>query len=331
MYALSQSKESSLFTFLTLLSTACAQISFSLLPDTYPAPQTIPHIIERFVERTDWQSSQPATVIRSCPRVGDWGLTYDDGPSHFSPQLLDHLKATGIKATFFVIGGNVRNNPNILKRMYDEGHEIGLHTWSHLHIKNTENTPEQLVMEIGWNIKSIKDIIGVTPRLFRPPYGELTEDALKVIGAFDLTVVMWDTNRDTQDWRTTKNPESTLLEVKQRWIPGLRTRGMISLEHEITQNQINLAINILDAAKHAHVKPGPVGTCIGLTNDNWYQEGRTKEIGSVGRGSAEVDELMVNEEVHSVTSTPTQSNGYIHSMSVVVMLSCIAVLFVNKN
>ncbi|CAG8852257.1 1914_t:CDS:2, partial [Racocetra persica] len=64
--------------------------------------------------------SKPETDITYCPKLKDWGLTYDDGPSANTPAILDHLKQNNQKATFFVIGSRVFQNPEILKRTVDE-------------------------------------------------------------------------------------------------------------------------------------------------------------------------------------------------------------------
>lgn len=74
-------------------------------------------------------------------------LTFDDGPDEdFTPQILDILKKNNAKATFFVVGQKVGWNPEIVKRAFDEGHEIGNHTFTHINVCN--NSPEKLNSEI---------------------------------------------------------------------------------------------------------------------------------------------------------------------------------------
>lgn len=126
-------------------------------------------------------------MITKCPDVNAWGLTYDDGPSAYTPTLLDWLKTNNLKATFFIVGSRVTQQAAVLKRAFAEGHQIALHTWSHLNI--SANTPEQLIMELLWNIKIINDTIGVVPRYFRPPFGEMNNNGLKVLGALNLIPV----------------------------------------------------------------------------------------------------------------------------------------------
>jgi chitin deacetylase len=74
--------------------------------------------------RCRWESD-----VAVCPTKGDWGLTFDDGPVEATPQLLDYLATDGTKATFFVTGTQVLQFPDIVRRIANEGHEIGIHTW----------------------------------------------------------------------------------------------------------------------------------------------------------------------------------------------------------
>ena len=83
-------------------------------------------------------------------------LTFDDGPDEdFTPQILDILKKYNAKATFFVVGQKVGWNPEIVKRAYKEGHEIGNHTFTHINI--CKSTNEQIINEINKTQKIIKD------------------------------------------------------------------------------------------------------------------------------------------------------------------------------
>ena len=73
----------------------------------------------------------PEPIYTQCTDSNSWGLSYDDGPSPNSLVVLDALKAQNITATFFVIGYHCTLFPDILKRMHDDGHQIGIHSWSH--------------------------------------------------------------------------------------------------------------------------------------------------------------------------------------------------------
>lgn len=125
-------------------------------------------------------------------------LTFDDGPDEdFSPQILDILKKYNVKATFFMVGQKVCGNPEIAKRAFDEGHDIGNHTYSHINI--CKSTDEQINNEINKTQKIIKEVTGKEPILFRPPYRAINENLFNIIKSKDMKVVLW-SDLDTKDW-----------------------------------------------------------------------------------------------------------------------------------
>ena len=111
------------------------------------------------------------TDVTTCPTKDTWGLTYDDGPSPYSPNLLAYLQQVDLLATFFVVGSRCISYPDILQNEYMNGHQIGVHTWSHTAL--TTQTNEQIIAELGWTKKIIFDVLGVTPTTMRPPYGDI--------------------------------------------------------------------------------------------------------------------------------------------------------------
>lgn len=98
-------------------------------------------------------------------------LTFDDGPdSKYTPQILDILKKYDVPGTFFLIGANANLNPDLVRRIYQEGNEIGNHTYSHPNI--TRITTQQFNFELDSNQRIIEGILGRKTLLFRPPYAE---------------------------------------------------------------------------------------------------------------------------------------------------------------
>src|SRR6267154_3628559 len=101
-------------------------------------------------------------------------MTFDDGPSAtLTPKLLDLLAAHHIKATFFVIGENVAEPPEIVARAAREGHEIGNHSWSHPNF--AKMSQENVRSQLQRTDDAIKDAIGKRPTLLRQQYGSITE------------------------------------------------------------------------------------------------------------------------------------------------------------
>jgi peptidoglycan/xylan/chitin deacetylase (PgdA/CDA1 family) len=130
-------------------------------------------------------------------------LTFDDGPSEpYTSQILDILKKFGAKATFFVCGKSVEKFPEIAKRIVEEGHTIGNHTYSHLRIHTLSHsrilTPF-LVKEIEKTTGVIQKVTGVRTKFFRPPWGFVTPWLKKYLEENNYKVILWDIQ--TYDWK----------------------------------------------------------------------------------------------------------------------------------
>ncbi|EIE86180.1 hypothetical protein RO3G_10891 [Rhizopus delemar RA 99-880] len=172
-----------------------------------------------------------------------------------------------------MIGANVVQHPEIVKRAYDEGHEIAIHTWSHPYL--TTLTNEQVVAELKWTELAIKEIIGVSPRLFRPPYGDIDNRVRDIGTALGFTSVIWD--HDTNDWMLAENAAGFKSEFIDgnftEWVKEANTSstGGLSLEHDITQVTINAAIKNLPALQKAY-EVVTVGQCSGVSS---YKESNT--------------------------------------------------------
>jgi peptidoglycan/xylan/chitin deacetylase (PgdA/CDA1 family) len=124
-------------------------------------------------------------------------LTFDDGPSLvWTPQILNELKRSGIKATFFMLGKHVEEYPDIARRVVGEGHEVGIHSYDH---KNyIFYTKYDVKNELEYTRKIIKDITGKETNLFRPPKSWLSKREKKKIKEFGFEVVLWSLN--SKDW-----------------------------------------------------------------------------------------------------------------------------------
>ena len=126
-------------------------------------------------------------------------LTFDDGPSPiWTPQILDQLKQAGVKATFFMLGEHVERYPGLAKRVAEEGHEIGNHTYDH-HVL-IYYKPQELEDEINRAEKIIKNITGKTTVYFRPPKAWLTPDEKEKIKEMGYKIILWSLN--SKDWVT---------------------------------------------------------------------------------------------------------------------------------
>lgn len=130
-------------------------------------------------------------------------LTFDDGPwPQTTVQVLDILKENNIKATFFVIGQNVKHYPDLIKRIVAEGHTIGNHTWHHwYHFMN----PQVAAYEINNTTELIYEITGVKTNLFRPPGGMMHNGLVSYARNNKYAVIMW--SSDSIDYSLPGTPK----------------------------------------------------------------------------------------------------------------------------
>lgn len=144
-------------------------------------------------------------------------LTFDDGPYAINtPYVLDILKEENVKATFFLLGENFKGNEDLIRHIVVEGHEIGLHTYTHPNFYKLNY--EEIKKEIVDNIRGIESIIGYAPNFIRPPYGIITDDFLCICEKLDLTVICWSV--DTLDWKVGQNSSDMVKTVCQELRPG---------------------------------------------------------------------------------------------------------------
>lgn len=176
------------------------------------------------------------TAVRtSSPVVA---LTFDDGPHpRNTPRLLDMLRERRLKATFYVIGNRVKTWPRIARRIAEEGHEIGNHSWSHPDLSRFSGAA--VLKEIDATTMAIWNATGRPPVTFRPPYGSFTRRQRGWLNAQrNLPTVLWSV--DPADWR---RPGSSV--VAQR-ILSRSHKGAIILSHDIHRGTIDAMPSVLD-------------------------------------------------------------------------------------
>ena len=165
-------------------------------------------------------------------------MTFDDGPHpKNTPRLLDMLRKRNIKATFYVIGRNVRMYPNIVRRIVAEGHEIGSHTYTHR--KLTSLSDAAVRSELSKTRDAIVAACGVKPRTMRPPYGALRRNQRAWINKeFGYPTILWDV--DPEDW---KRPGVSV--VTSRILKGAKN-GSIILSHDLHKPTVDAMPATLD-------------------------------------------------------------------------------------
>ncbi|NLY76103.1 MAG: polysaccharide deacetylase family protein [Firmicutes bacterium] len=126
-------------------------------------------------------------------------ITFDDGPSAtFTEPILELLKEYNARATFFVIGKRVELFPEIVRRQYREGHEIGNHTYEHREVNRLSE--QELMAELRRAHQAIKRVIKDDVRVFRPTSGYYDEKIVKAAKELNYSVIIWTWGQDTRDW-----------------------------------------------------------------------------------------------------------------------------------
>jgi peptidoglycan-N-acetylglucosamine deacetylase len=141
---------------------------------------SVPTLIQTFYPNRIWKKNEVGETVY---------LTFDDGPVlGVTDFVLNELEKRGMKATFFMVGANVKKNPSIAKEILLTGNGIGNHTFHH--INGWKTKVEDYLSDFRACDQIIEETLNITPRLFRPPYGKMTQLQAKVIRE-SHELIMW--------------------------------------------------------------------------------------------------------------------------------------------
>lgn len=146
------------------------------------------------IKETDKPAGKASRVID--PQKPMVALTFDDGPHpKYTAQIIDELNKYNSSATFFVLGSRVEKYPDTLKKIIENGNQIGNHTYDHIELTKLDSV--KISDEINRTTKAIYDIVGSGPEVVRPSYGSING---KVITNTGMPLILWSV--DTRDWKT---------------------------------------------------------------------------------------------------------------------------------
>ena len=220
-------------------------------------------------------------LIEKCQVDGTFALTYDDGPSAITPQLLDVLAEAEAKATFFISGTRWDRVAidqdaewiDMIKRIDREGHQLASHTWSHPDLDNsTSSTRREEMIRMQ---SAMQDILGKHPTYMRAPYVHcVTEACLADMKDLGYRVVVWET--DSEDWKDPKN----LTAMKKAFDTAFDTTqetSMLFIQHDhIPVSAIDLTKYVLGRLPERGWRPVTVAECLG-DSDGAYATTSTVE------------------------------------------------------
>lgn len=158
------------------------------------------------------------TLCRSQTDEKVLALTFDDGPDEeMTPKVLDVLATYGIKAAFFLVGCRVEANPKLVRRMVDEGHTVGNHTYSHSGFSPLKSC-SAVEREISRCGEAIETAVGKRPRLFRPPFGVTNPPIARAVRRLKLQSIGWSVR--SLDTITSRNRRKICNFVLKNLHPG---------------------------------------------------------------------------------------------------------------
>ena len=164
-------------------------------------------------------------------------FTFDDGPIKETTEvLLDGLRLRNVKATFFVLGAQCEEFPDILKKIAEDGHQIGGHGYNHKNLPLLKQ--KEIEEQINKTNEIIESIIGERPKIFRPAYGNYNR---KVIKYSEMPIILW--SIDTEDWRV-RNAQR----IYDRYIDKIKD-GDIVLFHDKFPSSVEAALMMIDELK----------------------------------------------------------------------------------
>lgn len=160
-------------------------------------------------------------------------ITFDDGPSIFTPHLLDMLDYYGISATFFQLGKNAAYYPEIVKRVLAEGHEVGSHSYSHPNMRKLSYQAKE--EQLAKTDKILRDL-GAEPVIMRPPYGNSDVALQELCDKFGYRIIIW--SLDSLDWKRLPADYSQLRNEEGYPWPKGKLHG-IFLFHDIHKRTVD--------------------------------------------------------------------------------------------
>ncbi|KFY27236.1 hypothetical protein V493_03619 [Pseudogymnoascus sp. VKM F-4281 (FW-2241)] len=228
--------------------------------------------------------------IRHCTEMGVFALTFDDGPSAYTDDLLDLLDQYGAKATFFITGNNngvheiddcSTGYPAIIRRMYASGHQIASHTWGHPDLSGVDG--EEFDRQMYRNEMAIRNILGIIPTYMRPPYISCDYTCAQKLDDMGYHNIYFDV--DTVDYWN--NDAELIHNAMDNVDAAIAASGgdpsqssFLILQHDLHYHSVySLTEYILRRmAEAGYGTSVTVGTCLGDPSQNWYHDAQPATV-----------------------------------------------------
>ncbi|KAG1607716.1 hypothetical protein G6F46_012093 [Rhizopus delemar] len=231
-----------------------------------------------------------AKVYTTCSVPGTMALTFDDGPYEYTWDLAETLHSKGVTATFFMNGNNwvnvatqsvktsagTKTYKQVIKHVYEKGHQIGSHTFSHKELAGLSSS--EVKSEMTKLEKVFRSVLGKNPLYMRPPSGEYDSTTLTTLGELGYKVILWDI--DSNDWRYKDQSSLSHEQANYKSIIEKDSKknphGHIALQHDVHKKTVEKLVPwvISYVKSKKNYKFVSVAECLGNTKGSAY---RTKK------------------------------------------------------
>lgn len=199
------------------------------------------------------------SITHKRTKLREVALTFDDGPTEFTPRFLDLLKEHDVKATFFCIGKQIQQYPETFRRIIDEGHSIGNHTLSHARNTGFLSAPE-MVKETEECDEIISKTGNIKTSLYRPPFGVTNPNIAKAIKKTGKISIGW----NVRSLDTVTEDEK---KIYRKVTKGLK-KGSIILLHDTSEKTYNVLVDLLLFLKDQKYSAFTVDSMIKFKNND---------------------------------------------------------------
>ncbi len=247
-------------------------------------------------------AAAPKISYNRCNVDGPYiAITFDDGPHGVNtPRLLEMLRQRGIHATFFTVGECVAENPDILKDIVKEGHEVANHSWNHPNLLKLSDEAVREQLERTHNV--ITQVLGTPPTLFRPPYGNFSPKQRQwAHDTWGYTTIIWDV--DSLDWKH-RNPAKTESIIMANTHPG-----SIILCHDIHKTTIDAMPSVLDKLLAKGFKFVTVSELIKMNHDAPATVAKTSKAKTTATKPAVTAATSIAEVVSNKPESKAKDTG----------------------
>ncbi|KAI9188757.1 hypothetical protein H9P43_000179 [Blastocladiella emersonii ATCC 22665] len=217
--------------------------------------------------------------INRCVKEGTIALTFDDGVSPYTEELVKTLNGLGIKATFFMVGATIVNNPGLhaaMKSVVDSGHEIGIHGFSHRSYgaggrvdppTDKSKTMDNIMVrtETVFTDLAIQSVIGRRPTYIRLPYLEWAPDSLAMLETMGYTVAGVNIDSDDWRWQVEADVDKLVASITSAYHAArVRDSSFLVLQHDTFQYSTKAVPAIVAFLKHQNLRAVTMSECLGV-------------------------------------------------------------------